>query len=101
MLFNIKNKIIFMVGAFFRQYISPSCKGLQVKRRSVQYLNNEGFSLKAMTTDELVKLLMSPEMARLMNEPIRQQIIKILQEREGNAFCPAPIGKVRWKEIDG
>lgn len=46
-----------------------------------------------MSTDELVKLLMSPEMSRPMNEPIRQQIIMILQEREGNAFVQRLLGK--------
>jgi hypothetical protein len=49
--------------------------------------------LKAMTTDELVKMLMSPEMSRPMNEPIRQQIIEILQKREGNAFVQRLLGK--------
>ncbi|MCI0527507.1 MAG: hypothetical protein L0Y56_08710, partial [Nitrospira sp.] len=49
--------------------------------------------LRAKTTDELVKLLMSPEMAKPMNAALRQQIIKILQEREGNAFVQRLLGK--------
>lgn len=46
-----------------------------------------------MKTDELVKLLLSPELAKPVNAPLRQQIIKILQEREGNAFVQRLLGK--------
>jgi hypothetical protein len=49
--------------------------------------------LYAMKTDELVKLLLSPEMAKPVNELVRQQAIKILQEREGNAFVQRLLGK--------
>lgn len=42
--------------------------------------------LCSMTTDHLVRMLQSSEHARLENTPLGQQIIKILQEREGNAF---------------
>ena len=51
--------------------------------------------LRGMTTDELVKLLMSSEMAQPANEHLRQQIIKILQEREGNAFVQRLLGEPR------
>lgn len=54
--------------------------------------------LRAMTTDELVKMLLSPEMARSMNEPLRQQIIEILQRREGNAFVQRILGKSTKKK---
>jgi len=49
--------------------------------------------LKAMSTDELVKLLMSPDMAKPMNAPLREMIIQILQQREGNAFVQRLLGK--------
>jgi len=49
--------------------------------------------LQAMTTDQLVKLLISPELAKPVNSILRQQIIKLLQEREGNAFVQRLIGK--------
>ena len=49
--------------------------------------------LHAMKTDELVKLLLSPELAKPVNVLMRQQIIKLLQEREGNAFVQRLIGK--------
>jgi hypothetical protein len=49
--------------------------------------------LRAMTTDELVKMLISPEIARPMNADLRQQIITILQQREGNAFVQRLLGK--------
>jgi hypothetical protein len=49
--------------------------------------------LYSMKTDELVKLLLSPELAKPVNAPLRQQIIKILQEREGNAFVQRLLGK--------
>jgi len=39
-----------------------------------------------MATSELVKMLLSPEMSRPMNSVLREQIIRVLQEREGNAF---------------
>lgn len=42
--------------------------------------------LLAMTTDQLIKMLLSPEMAGSENAPLRQQIIRLLQERKGNAF---------------
>lgn len=42
--------------------------------------------LLAVTTDQLIKMLLSPDMARPENASMRQQIIKILQERKGNAF---------------
>ena len=49
--------------------------------------------LNAMKTDELVKLLLGPELAKPVNAVLRQQIIKLLQEREGNAFVQRLIGK--------
>jgi hypothetical protein len=49
--------------------------------------------LHTMTTDELVKLLLSPEIARPMNAVLREQIIRILQQREGNAFVQRLLGK--------
>ncbi len=49
--------------------------------------------LHTMRTDELVKRLLSPEIARPVNAPLRQQIIKILLEREGNAFVQRLLGK--------
>lgn len=49
--------------------------------------------LNPMKTDELVKLLLSPELAKPVNAVLRQQIIKLLQEREGNAFVQRLIGK--------
>lgn len=48
--------------------------------------------LHAMSTEELVKMLMNPELARSMNIALRQQIVKILQEREGNAFVQRLLG---------
>ena len=66
---------------------APSVSGLPTKEQ-----------LRAMTTDELVKLLMSPEMSRPMNAPLREQIIKILQEREGNAFVQRLLGKSAGKK---
>jgi hypothetical protein len=48
--------------------------------------------LRSKTTDELVRMLMSPDLARPMNAPLRQQIIKVLQEREGNAFVQRLLG---------
>jgi hypothetical protein len=49
--------------------------------------------LKGMATEELVKLLMSLEMAKPMNESLRQMIIQILQQREGNGFVQRLLGK--------
>ncbi len=48
--------------------------------------------LLAMTTDQLIKMLLSPEMARSENSPLRQQIIRLLQERKGNAFVQSLLG---------
>ena len=48
--------------------------------------------LLAMTNDQLIKMLLSPEMARSENAPLRQQIIRILQERKGNAFVQSLLG---------
>jgi hypothetical protein len=42
--------------------------------------------LQYLTSEQLIKMLLSPEMERSENAPLRQQIIKILQERKGNAF---------------
>ncbi|VVB85799.1 Uncharacterised protein [uncultured archaeon] len=49
--------------------------------------------IHTMTTDQLVKMLMSPEMSKPVNAAQRQQVIKILQEREGNAFVDRILGK--------
>lgn len=49
--------------------------------------------LYTMRTDKLVKLLMSPELAKPVNAPLRQIIVKILQQREGNAFVQRLLGK--------
>lgn len=54
--------------------------------------------LRAMSTDELVKMLLSPEIAKPMNAPLRQQIITILQQREGNAFVQRLLGKSAEKK---
>ena len=48
--------------------------------------------LHTMNTDDLVRLLMSPDMTKPVNAPMRQQIIKILQERKGNAFVQSLLG---------
>ncbi len=44
------------------------------------------------STDELIRLLVSPDMNIPVNAPIRQLIIKILQERKGNAFVQTLLG---------
>ena len=49
--------------------------------------------LQAMSTHDLVKLLMSPDMAKPMNQTLRQMIIQLLQQREGNAFVQRLLGK--------
>ncbi len=49
--------------------------------------------LYSMKTEDLVKLLLSPELAKPVNAPLRQQIIRILQQREGNAFVQRLLGK--------
>ncbi len=49
--------------------------------------------LRTMTTDQLVRMLMSPEMSKPANAQLRQQVIKQLQEREGNAFVDRLLGK--------
>ena len=54
--------------------------------------------LRTMSTEELVKLLMSPELARSVNAVLRQQIIEILQEREGTAFVQRLLGKAAEKK---
>ena len=48
--------------------------------------------LHSMTTDELVRMLLSPELSLSVNVPVRQQIIIILQEREGNVFVERLLG---------
>jgi hypothetical protein len=50
-------------------------------------------NLLTMKTDELVKLLMSPDLAKPVNTSLRQHVIKLLQEREGNAFVQRLLGK--------
>jgi hypothetical protein len=49
--------------------------------------------LRAMTTDKLIKLLMSLDMAQPTNQPLCQMIIQTLQQREGNAFVQRLLGK--------
>lgn len=44
------------------------------------------------STDELIRHLMSPELAIPVNASLRQLIIKILQERKGNAFVQSLLG---------
>lgn len=41
----------------------------------------------------IIKLLLSPELAKPVNTPLRQQIISILQQRKGNAFVQHLLGK--------
>jgi hypothetical protein len=53
--------------------------------------------LKTMSTDDLVKLLMNPDMAKPMHQPLRQMAIQILQQREGNAFVQRLLGKSATK----
>jgi hypothetical protein len=49
--------------------------------------------LRAMPTDKLVKLLMSPDMLQPMHQRLCQMIIQTLQQREGNAFVQRLLGK--------
>ncbi|MFZ3167620.1 MAG: hypothetical protein WA130_08395 [Candidatus Methanoperedens sp.] len=49
--------------------------------------------LHTMKTDDLVKLLLNPELAQPVNAPLRQAIIRLLQQREGNAFVKRVLGK--------
>lgn len=49
------------------------------------------------STDELIRVLMSPDMNMPVNVPLRQLVIKILQERKGNAFVQALLGKTSGK----
>ena len=42
--------------------------------------------LLVMPDEQLIKMLLRQEMSKLENAPIRQRIIRILQERKGNAF---------------
>lgn len=44
------------------------------------------------TTDELIRQLLSPGMNTPVNASLRQLIIKILQERKGNAFVQSLLG---------
>jgi len=48
--------------------------------------------LRSMTTDDLVRLLVSPQMSKSANAAIRQQIIRILIERKGAAFVQKLLG---------
>jgi len=48
--------------------------------------------LRTMTTDRLVRMLMSPDISKSANASLRQQVIKQLQEREGNAFVQRLLG---------
>ncbi len=48
--------------------------------------------IHTMNTDDLVRLLLGPEMTKPVNAPMRQQIIKILQERKGNSFVQSLLG---------
>jgi hypothetical protein len=54
--------------------------------------------LRTMPTEELVKLLLSPDLAKPVNAALRQQIIEILQKREGNAFVQRLLGKTAEKK---
>ena len=44
------------------------------------------------STDELIRQLMSPELAIPVNASLRQLIIRILQERKGNSFVQSLLG---------
>jgi hypothetical protein len=46
-----------------------------------------------MTTDQLVRMLVSADLSKPANASQRQKVIKLLQEREGNAFVQRLIGK--------
>jgi hypothetical protein len=55
--------------------------------------------LRTMSTDDLVKLLMSPELAQPANAPVREQVITLLQEREGNDFVRRVLGLPPGEEV--
>lgn len=48
--------------------------------------------LQGLSTDQLVKLLMSPEFQRSANALQKQQIVDLLRQREGEAFVSRLIG---------
>ena len=50
------------------------------------------YQLRTKTTDQMVKILMSSEMLKPANAQLRQMVIKLLQERKGNAFEQTLLG---------
>jgi hypothetical protein len=77
-------------------------KELKFSKKTIKVSNNMSPSstrpptkeqLLALSTDELVKMLLNPDLFRAANESRRRQIIRILQEREGNAFVQRLLGK--------
>lgn len=56
----------------------------QISYRLEQKVTME--QLHTMRTDELVKLLLSPELAKPVNAPLRQQVIKSLSVKPTHQF---------------
>ena len=63
-----------------------------VKRPQISSKTPTLDQLNAITSEQLIKMLLSPDMAKSENAPVRQRIITILQERKGNAFVQNLLG---------
>lgn len=63
-----------------------------IKRPTISSKSPTLEQLNAMTNEQLIKMLLSPEIARPENAQLRQRIIVILQERKGNVFVQNLLG---------
>lgn len=72
--------------------VKPATKHPATKHSPTSSKSPTVDQLSIMTTDQLVKMLSSPDMGKSEKTTVRQQIIKLLQERKGNSFVQSLLG---------
>jgi hypothetical protein len=70
----------------------PEKDAAQASEPSPPVLSLADAHLRALSTDELIKLLMTPILKQPANASVRQRVIKLLSEREGSDFARRVLG---------
>jgi len=70
----------------------PEKDAAQASEPSPPALSLTDAHLRTLNTDELIKLLMTPNLKQPANASVRQRVIGLLNEREGSDFVRRVLG---------
>jgi hypothetical protein len=70
----------------------PEKDAAQASEPSPPALSLTDAHLRMLSTDELIKLVMTPSLKQRANASVRQRVISLLHEREGSDFVRRVLG---------